>query len=113
MGGGFGFGPIGMIVPGLLTWLLIVAVSKLLTRGRVGPGRWVGGKPFKAGGGEAGSWAGGAGFRGFPGGAPEDAAFETLRMRLANGDITTEEYLERTSVLRSGQVPPPAEGSAS
>ena len=80
----------------LLFALLIVAVIKLLRRGRLGP---VGFAPRGSGtpGGHPHGWAAHR--------PAEDAAFETLRMRLANGDITPEEYLERSSVLRTPQDP--------
>ena len=90
-----GPGPFG-VLPALLFVGLVVALVLLFVRGRVGPIRFTRGT---FGGGAAGA-TGWAAHRG-----AEDAAFETLRMRLAKGDITPEEYLERTSVLRSPQSP--------
>lgn len=79
----------------LLVGVLVFAVIKLVTRGHVGP---VGFTP-RDGKSDAAphGWAAHR--------HAEDAAFDTLRMRLANGDITPEEYLERSSVLRTPQEP--------
>ncbi|WP_040162030.1 SHOCT domain-containing protein [Nigerium massiliense] len=77
------FGP--HLFGGFLTALLIVVLAIMLLRhGRVGPVRWAGsgGRPT-------------ASHR-----TPEDDALASLKAKLAAGDITTEEYLTRTSVLR-------------
>ncbi|WP_026377684.1 hypothetical protein [Aestuariimicrobium kwangyangense] len=102
MGGhhGYGFGFLGFL-PGLLLVLaLIVVVVLLLTKGRVGPIRL----DRTRNGSTPGPGSGWTSAR-----AAEDQAFETLKMRLATGDITPEEFLERSSVLRSpsGTTPPP------
>ncbi|WP_145952869.1 hypothetical protein [Tessaracoccus aquimaris] len=85
-----------MMFKALLFGLLIFAVIKLVKHRRLGP---VGFAPRGAGpaGGHPHGWAAHR--------PAEDAAFDTLRMRLANGDITPEEYLERSSVLRTPQEP--------
>lgn len=89
-----GFGFFGFL-PSLLTLLviiaLIVAAVILIKKGRLGPIRL-----NRRGAGDAGSSRGWGLSR-----SAEDDAFNALRMRLAQGDITPEEYLERTSVLRS------------
>lgn len=79
---GHGFGLLGLIPAILLTALLIVVLVRLFRRGGVGPVRY-----NRGGHGAAPS--------------PEEAARSRLAERLANGDITPEEYLERTSALRS------------
>ena len=85
-GPGFFFFPFlfPMLLLGLLMFLLI-------RRGRLGPvGFAPGGRP------------GPQGHRGWgpPRPTAEDEALARLAERLANGDITPEEYLERSSVLR-------------
>ncbi|WP_203568029.1 SHOCT domain-containing protein [Aestuariimicrobium ganziense] len=108
MGPGFG----GFhLLQGLLL-LLVAGIVALLVRGRIGPVRWVPRGPAgtgpRFGPGPAGQGPDSGGPVGWATGAsrpPEDTAFETLRMRLANGDITPDEYLERTSVLRRPQPP--------
>ncbi|MFV0407132.1 MAG: hypothetical protein ACK5LN_09965 [Propioniciclava sp.] len=83
MGHGPGF-------PGLLTLLLVVVlIVALLRRGGIGPVRF---QP-EGGGGPRPPWA-----PRHP--SPDDVAMATLAERLASGDITPEEYLERSSVLR-------------
>lgn len=81
-----------MMFLGPLTGLLLLAligfaVFMLIKRGRLGPVRWA---PQGVAAGPTRRHAH----------APEEEALHTLRMRLANGDITPEEYLERSSVLR-------------
>ena len=79
----------GHLIGGLLVALLIAfALSRLVRRGRLGPVRFD----------PAGRRPGGP--RGWTPPTAEDAALATLRQRLASGDITVEEYLERSSVLR-------------
>ena len=96
MGGAFfGF----WIFKALLITLLIFAVVKLLACGRLGPVRFAPRSDAKDGGRPTGP-------RGWAAQRPaEDEAYQTLRMRLANGDITSDEYLERTSVLRPPHAP--------
>lgn len=102
-----GHGP-GFFLPGLLaTIVLTILIIKLLKHGRVGPVRWAG---RGAGGSPEGERRPGQGFGPFgPGRAPwsqpspEEAALATLAERLASGDITPEEYLERSSALRNTQ----------
>ncbi|WP_454227757.1 SHOCT domain-containing protein, partial [Propioniciclava flava] len=87
--GGPGFFFLPMLIPLLL---IGAALFLLLRKGRLGPVRF----------------APGARGRTFPAGRPfgsgyptaEDEALARLAERLANGDITPEEYLERSSVLR-------------
>lgn len=83
--GAMGFGPIAF--GGFVTALLVIAlVAGLLRTGRVGPVRFDGGtRPGRPAPHHR---------------TPEDEAFATLRSRLATGDITPEEYLARSSVLR-------------
>ena len=80
-----GMPPVG----GLLIALLIAFIAiRLVRSGRVGPvrlGARGGGSPRQR--------------PGRDGRTPEDAALATLRDRLAAGDITTEQYLSRSSVL--------------
>ncbi len=86
--GGHGFFIFPLLFPLLLLGLLLFL---LIRRGRLGPvGFAPGGRP---------------GPQGRPGWGPprrtaEDEALARLAERLANGDITPEEYLERSSVLR-------------
>lgn len=83
--GGFFF----PIVPILFLLALGALVWMFARRGRVGPVGWrPGGRP-----GTGGPHRGGFG--------PEDQAMSILRERLARGDISPEEYLERSSVLGS------------
>jgi putative membrane protein len=101
MGGhhGYGFGFFGFL-PGLLLLALVVVVVLLLVKGRVGPIRLDRSRNGSA-------TASGSGWTSAR--VAEDQAFETLKMRLATGDITPEEFLERSSVLRSpsGTTSPP------
>ncbi|MGJ6980439.1 hypothetical protein ACSDQ9_07905 [Aestuariimicrobium soli] len=85
-----GPGLFGLILPALFFLALAVAAVVLVTKGRVGPIRWLGRHR------DASPVTGWSASR-----PAEDAAFETLKMRLATGDITPEEFLERSSVLRS------------
>lgn len=79
--------------------LLILAVVKMLACGRLGPIRFAPRSEAKDGGRPTGP-------RGWAAQRPAgDEAYQTLRMRLANGDITPDEYLERTSVLRPPHAP--------
>ncbi len=101
-----GSGPGFFFLPGLVASIfLTVALIKLVKHGRVGPVRWA---PHRGGsdapeaprfGGHRPPWA-------QP--SPEEAALATLAERLASGDITPEEYLERSSALRNARP----EGSA-
>lgn len=82
----------------MATLLLLGAALLILMRtGRLGPVRFAPGGRRGAG----------------PGSRPtaEDEALTRLAQRLAEGDITPEEYLERSSVLRGSATPPPP-GSA-
>ena len=87
---GFGPGPYFPLFPILFLLALGALIWMFARRGRVGPVGWrPNGRP-------------GPGHRGGfgPGGAgPEDQAMTILRERLARGDISPEEYLERSSVL--------------
>ena len=85
-----GPGLFGLILPALFLLALIVAGVLLFTKGRVGPVRWVGRSHGQS---PVTGWSASR--------TAEDQAFETLKMRLATGDITPEEFLERSSVLRS------------
>lgn len=80
---GAGFGP--RVFFGLLAALAVAfVVAKLVRSGRVGPIRY-----DRA-----------AASAGRPARSPEDDALATLKARLASGDLTPEEYLARSSVLR-------------
>lgn len=99
----------GHFLPGLLTLIIVVLFLKFLRHGGIGPVRWApGGGPAQHRG-PAGP-AGPRGHRGRWAGAwdrpsPEEEALARLAERLAAGDITPEEYLERSTVLR-GSTPP-------
>lgn len=96
----------GHFLPGLLALILWIVLFKVFfRRGGLGPVRW----DPRRGAGEDGS--GRRPRHGFgPGAAghrppwaqqsPEEAALATLAERLASGDITPDEYLERSSALR-------------
>ncbi|WP_206080001.1 SHOCT domain-containing protein [Propioniciclava coleopterorum] len=86
MGGHGFFFP--MLFPLLLLGLLLFV---LVRKGRLGPVRFAPGRP------------GHPGHPGFGRPSAEDEALARLAERLANGDITPEEYLERSSVLRGSQ----------
>ncbi len=104
-GGGFGGGGIVMC---LLFLLLIGAVIFMMKRGAYGPpwARRGFGGGFRPGpGAPSDGQAPGAqpqffGPWGQPVPRPEDEALKVLADRLANGDITPDEYLQRVSVLR-------------
>lgn len=112
--GHWGFGPV-MMLPGLLLALLaVVVIISLLKHGRVGPVRWDPrhqGGPGSAGQGQDGPgrrpgppWAEGPWGRGpWAQPSPEEAALATLADRLAKGEISPEEYLERSTALRGGR----------
>lgn len=94
-----GPGLFGLILPALFLLALAVAAVLLITKRRVGPVRWVGRGRSDS---PVTGWSATR--------SSEDKAFETLKMRLANGDITPEEFLERSSVLRSpGATQPKAD----
>ncbi|MFV0452826.1 MAG: SHOCT domain-containing protein [Propioniciclava sp.] len=83
LGHGPGHGFFG-IIPAILIALLIVALVRLFRTGSVGPVRYHGAAPQSS---------------------PEDLARARLAERLAQGDITPEEYLERTSALKPPTTP--------
>ena len=93
-------GPHFFFLPLLGALLLAFVLFRLIRTGRVGPVRLD--RPAGAGG------AGGGAATGRPGDArrprwgrtAEDDALATLKHRLATGDITPEEYLARSQVLR-------------
>ena len=80
-----GWPPFGVL---LITVLIVLIAIRLFRTGRAGPVRFerrdgsTRERPSR------------------PGHSTEDAALATLRDRLAAGDITIEEYLSRSSVLR-------------
>lgn len=82
-------GPVVVVPPffGVIAVMVTIAVIRLLRTGRVGPIRL-----DRSGTAAPGPRWGHT--------SPEDDALATLRQRLASGDITVEEYLERSSVLR-------------
>jgi len=75
MGGGYGFGGLGMI----LIWVLIIAAVVLLVRALVG-GQWGGGQAGQAGGGSS--------------------ARQVLDERFARGEIDRDEYEEKRRLLQ-------------
>jgi putative membrane protein len=75
MGGGYGFGGLGMI----LIWVLIIAAVVLLVRALVG-GQWGGGQAGRAGGGSS--------------------ARQVLDERFARGEIDRDEYEEKRRLLQ-------------
>lgn len=86
------------LVPFLFGTLLLALVAFRLARtGRVGPVRLEGatGASGPPGGRRRPAW----------GRTPEDEALATLKHRLASGDISPQEYLERTQVLRRPHNP--------
>lgn len=93
----------------LLFLMLLVGLFLLFRSGRFGPPPWYRGYRQQAGRpGDpstqapppgAKPWAGPWG----PGPRPEDDALKVLADRLASGDITPDEYLQRVSVLRQQQ----------
>lgn len=93
------FGPVffGFVLPLLVCLILF---KKLVRYGGIGPVRWnpQGGAP------QGPRPQGPRPFWAQP--TPEEDALATLTQRLASGDISPEEYLERSSVLR----PPTQEG---
>lgn len=89
-------------LPGLLALLLVLGLFRILRRrGRLGPVRW---DPRRAGSraahGEADARSSRSDSWTPPATHPEDAALTLLKERLATGEITPQEYLERSSVLR-------------
>ena len=98
MGGHMGMGPL-MMLPGLVFGLLVLfVVVKLLKSGRVGPVRW-----DPRGADAPGPSHGGPGHGPWGRPSPEEAALATLADRLAKGEISPEEYLERSTALRGGR----------
>lgn len=107
--------------PGLLFSILaVILITKLIKHGRLGPVRFDPHRTAEAGAHEGPGrrpgppWAqgfgpgSGSGFgSGFGWGqpSPEDAALATLADRLAKGEISPEEYLERSTALRGAAGP--------
>lgn len=97
--------------------LLLFLIFMVFRSGRFGPPPWgyrghyrhygPGPQPGPPGEGEAskGQWNRGQQWMGpwGPPPRPEDEALKLLADRLANGDITPDEYLQRVSVLRQQQ----------
>lgn len=92
---GRGFGP-GMFFTFLGLAFVAFLAAKLIRSGRLGPIRYDG--PSARGAARGSGAAAPAGRR--PGSTPEDDALASLKAKLAAGDITPEEYLARSSVLR-------------
>jgi putative membrane protein len=86
------------LFPLLLPLLLLgLALFLLLRKGRLGPVRFAPGAHGRGPGRPFGPY----------GPTAEDEALARLAERLANGDITPEEYLERSSVLRKSDPTDP------
>lgn len=81
--GGALFGLFGFLASLVVFALLIVLVVRLLRKGQVGP----------------------IGYQSHGASSPEDVARTRLAERLANGEISPEEYLERSSALRPPTTP--------
>jgi putative membrane protein len=77
MGGGYGFGGLGMI----LIWVVIIAAVVLLVRALMG-GQW--------GGGQTGQ----------TGGSSRSSARQVLDERFARGEIERDEYEEKRRLLQ-------------
>lgn len=90
----------GPFLPGLVAGLiLVILLLKFARHGRVGPVRWAPGGPGGPGRHAGPPWA-----QSWPAQrSPEEEALATLAERLASGDITPEEYLERSTALRDAQ----------
>ncbi|MFV0430190.1 MAG: SHOCT domain-containing protein [Arachnia sp.] len=71
--------------------LVIVILGGLRRNGRIGPVKWDGAPSGPVTPRQQWGW----------GASPEEQAMNRLKERLAEGEITPEEYLERTSVLRT------------
>ncbi len=93
---GRGFGP-GMFFTFLGLLFVAFLAAKLMRSGRLGPIRYDGPSARGAASARVGTSAP-SGRR--PGSTPEDDALASLKAKLAAGDITPEEYLARSSVLR-------------
>nr|NLI49880.1 SHOCT domain-containing protein [Propionibacterium sp.] len=109
----WGHAPFGGFLMMFLFLLLLVGLFLLYRRGRFGPPPWARGpyaqRPWGADA-AAGRPAEAAGQQGWfgpwgqqPQPRPEDEALKVLADRLAAGDITPDEYLERVGVLRQQQ----------
>jgi putative membrane protein len=77
MGGGYGFGGLGMI----LIWVVIIAAVVLLVRALMG-GQWGGGQTSQTGG------------------SSRSSARQVLDERFARGEIERDEYEEKRRLLQ-------------
>lgn len=94
---------VGLLFVGPLL-LMVLAMPTMGMMGAVGGGPW----PLLVGGAVAVLYLGGAALvaRWLVGGRREDEALEELRLALARGDVTEEEYERRRELLERDREPP-------